>query len=92
MTARSPANHHPPVAAHSGYWATHRTIVITWKGTQAGVPAIGRHRRLTNGDLAVEYTRDDLVLAVTIMRELRGEQEARPVVGRQHSLLGDWGK
>ena len=48
----------------SGYWARHRTIVITWPANMPGVFASARWRRNPDGSLSVEYTRDELELAV----------------------------
>ena len=51
-------------ALDSGYWARHRTIVITWPGDLPGVFASARWRRNADGSLSVEYTREELELAV----------------------------
>ena len=48
----------------AGYWAKHQTIVITWPGDMPGVFASARWRRNADGSLSVEYTRDELVLAI----------------------------
>lgn len=51
------------------YWDDHCTIVITWPaGAPPGVFASARWRRHPDGALSVEYTRDELVLAVGGMR------------------------
>lgn len=61
----------------SNYWAQHQTVVITWPGDMPGVASFGRQRRLPSGHIEIEYTRDELVLAVAFMRELRQSQQAR---------------
>ena len=64
-------------ALDSGYWSKHQTIVITWPPNMPGVAAIGRHRRNADGTLSVEYTREDLELAVVAMTEFE-RQRALP--------------
>lgn len=51
-------------ALDSGYWAKHSTIVITWPGDMPGVFASARWRRNPDGSLSVEYTREELELAI----------------------------
>lgn len=48
----------------SDYWSRHRTIVITWPPGMPGVFASARWRRGPDGSLSVEYTREELELAV----------------------------
>lgn len=48
----------------SDYWASHATIVITWPPGIPGVFASSRWRRHADGSLSVEYTRDELELAI----------------------------
>lgn len=48
----------------AGYWSRHRTIVITWSAGMRGVFASARWRRNEDGSLSVEYTREELELAV----------------------------
>ena len=51
-------------ALPDGYWAKHQTIVITWPGDMPGVFASARWQRNEDGSLSVEYTREELELAV----------------------------
>ena len=57
-------NAEPAPSQPDGYWSKHTTIVITWPGDMPGVFASARWRRNADGSLSVEYTRDELVLAV----------------------------
>ena len=60
-----------PATTPGGYWARHRTIVITWPAEMRGVAAIGRWRRNADGSVSCEYTRETLALALETMREVQ---------------------
>lgn len=52
------------------YWDDHRTIVITWPA-DLPVQASARWRRNPDRSLSVEYTREELELAIGGMRVYR---------------------
>lgn len=89
-------NAEPAPSQPDGYWSKYPTIVITWPGDMPGVFASARWRRNPDGSLSVEYTRDELELAIGGARvssqleyahptpepELAMPQPARLVFGR----------
>lgn len=65
------------------YFDHHQTIVITWPAGLPAVPAPSGHwRREINGDLSVEYTREQLIIAVEFLRQRQADAAPDPQVIR----------